>query len=533
MEWHERLTGQLEKINGVLTASLRYYPHWWVIPDCAPPAREVTALRQCEKFFGTQFFDLRVHPSSPDEMSIRVSPPVWVVFEGERIGILWDVRKQLMVLHRPDGIVTLKGDGLEVEGEIEVTWDVNGVHVRLANKLQKTKRDALVMRKKVLYAVVLPVALLSAIAQRSFGVGQEAPTIIGTITGMFFNQSTGQYEMATFSLPNELALCDEEEYLLELQVNNGSSSQTARLGSERDFVILSFSLAYNFDVPREPCSYPGWEIKIAVTFKSGPHEIRFGVEKSNETKVYAIAADPTGKEIGRIEIGLPPEKGQLPIKALLGDAEKEGSKYEPLAALVDLWYRQESTRRWIKKNTDRLNLNGELLLCNALGGWKIIGYKGEPIPACPQDVAYAEVCESQPGLGSAHLIFWIHKGVTGQVMELTRDGKAIPLSEAQVYLFKGDQQLSGPWRSDKDGYFSIPPFEIDAMLDQHGSGTYTVKVIPPARSGMKPVPQEKAQNIDLTKCEQLDPLDECPRALTVDLGAFCFSYEPAFPGPGS
>ncbi|MGQ9520096.1 MAG: hypothetical protein ACUVTP_08440 [Candidatus Fervidibacter sp.] len=162
--------------------------------------------------------------------------------------------------------------------------------------------------------------------------------------------------------------------------------------------------------------------------------------------------------------------------------------------------------------------------------WKIVGYKGIPIPACPRDIIKVAVHKDQPNL--AFLYFWSHKGIKGRVMERTSNGQVIALSEAQAYLYKGDQQLSGPWESGSDGYFFVPPFVIDTILNQHGGGTYTVKVIPPARSMMRPVPQERTKNVDLTKCERLNPLDTCTRALTIDVGLFYFSYEPAFPGPG-
>ena len=120
-------------------------------------------------------------------------------------------------------------------------------------------------------------------------------------------------------------------------------------------------------------------------------------------------------------------------------------------------------------------------------------------------------------------------------MEQTSSGQNIALPGAQAYLYKGTNQLSGPWESDSDGYFFIPPLHIDAALNQYGSGSYTVKVIPPSRSMMEAVPVEPkdgSKNVNLTKCERKDPKDQCPRALTEDVGIFYFTYKPAFPGPG-
>jgi len=141
-----------------------------------------------------------------------------------------------------------------------------------------------------------------------------------------------------------------------------------------------------------------------------------------------------------------------------------------------------------------------------------------------------EVKKDQPNL--ATLWFFYHKGIKGRVMELINTGVAIPLPGAQAYLYKGTNQLSGPWESDSDGYFFIPPLHIDAALNQYGSGSYTVKVIPPSRSMMKPDPLEATKDVNLTKCERTKQNDTCPRALTEDVGIFYFTYKPAFPGPG-
>ncbi len=108
----------------------------------------------------------------------------------------------------------------------------------------------------------------------------------------------------------------------------------------------------------------------------------------------------------------------------------------------------------------------------------------------------------------------------------------IPLSGAKASLWKGDTKVSGDWESGSDGYFSIPPLEIDAALAQHGSGTYTVKVVPPPRSMMRPEPLEATKDVTLTKCERTKLGATCPRALMIDVGTFYLTYKPAYPGPG-
>jgi len=69
-------------------------------------------------------------------------------------------------------------------------------------------------------------------------------------------------------------------------------------------------------------------------------------------------------------------------------------------------------------------------------------------------------------------------------------------------------------------------------LAQYGSGKYTVKVIPPSRSMLRPEPMEGSKEVTLTKCERLEARDTCPRDFTVDTGIFYFTYKPAFPGGG-
>ncbi len=71
-------------------------------------------------------------------MNIRITPPVWVVIDAEkrRVGILWDVKKQLIVLYRPDGTVALQGEGLEVQENLKVT----GVFLNVATNQCRTER---------------------------------------------------------------------------------------------------------------------------------------------------------------------------------------------------------------------------------------------------------------------------------------------------------------------------------------------------------------------------------------------------------
>lgn len=185
------------------------------------PIEVVRVVKEIEKSFGNPL-GMGICFPLPD-MAIQMPHPVWVVIDepGKRVGVLWEVNKQLIVLHRQDGTVVLRGDGLEVSGKIEVTWDDDGVHVRPANKMQKAKGGALAMlRKKGWCAVVLPVALLAAITSRDTKALQEHETIAmgGTITGVFLNATTYQFEMVTLPVPSseeDYYYADEEEYILQ------------------------------------------------------------------------------------------------------------------------------------------------------------------------------------------------------------------------------------------------------------------------------------------------------------------------------
>lgn len=187
-------------------------------------------------------------------------------------------------------------------------------------------------------------------------------------------------------------------------------------------------------------------------------------------------------------------------------------------------------REWKLKATVKTDANGEAFFPElAPGHYQLWGYKTMSIPACPRVTEEVTVVKNERNITSMY--FYFHKGIKGLVMERTSSGQ-VPLSGAKASLWKGDTKVSGDWESGSDGYFEIPTFVIDGVLNQHGSGTYTVKVIPPSRSMMRPEPLEGVRDVDLTKCERTRLQDTCPRALTIDVGTFVFTYKPAYPGPG-
>jgi hypothetical protein len=509
-----------------------------------PPAEIIHLIKQLEETFGKPLMGINL---PLPEFSIQVSPPVWAVpdMAKSRLGILWDVNKQLMIVHHPNGTVALIGDGLEVRGDLKVTWDESGVHVRPDdNTKYATGSASKMLRKKAWYAVVLPVALLAAIAgQNTKALQEQEPiTIEGTITGVFFDPTTGQFVTGTLPLPTDIYLSDEEEYQVEVTVSSGGSSKNSHYVTSlrRTTFFFTLSLVYLFNAPREPCSYPKRTVVFSISPerpKIGDNVIALDIEWQDGKPVrvaLVLKDEKTGKERFRLAIGRVPGKGDLLIKAILADAESMSMK--PLGqASVDLWYRN-SKGQWFKKNETPVQLesNGELLLCKlAPGFYRIVGYKNITIYACRQVVWELEVKGDQPNF--VILWFYYHKDLKGRVMEQTSNGQLIPLSGASAYLYKGENRVSGPWWSDNNGYFSIPAKDLDEILNNYGSGSYTVKVVPPPRSMMKAVPvspEEGTKDVSLTKCERKDPGDECPRALTIDVGIFVFTYMPAFPGPG-
>ncbi len=499
------------------------------------PTEIVQLVREMEKAFGNPLLAGICFPL-PD-ITLQLQPPIWIEVDskGSRVGVLWDAKKQLMVVHRPDGAVTLKGDGLEVQGKLQVTWDANGVHVRPANEAQKPKGGVSTMRRrKAWYAVVLPVALLAAIASRDTKAVQESETITmeGTITGVFLNAATDQFETVTLPVPSDAEdyyYADEEEYILQATF---TPSWDPSNPTTQDFVV-SVSVTYYLDPPR----YMQWNFQLGpanVTIGGKTFKVKIEADQQGNIWMVIIDPGPPPQEVARFPLKKVPPPGELLVKVFLITENEQDPSKPTIAPFADVqvearvWDKKK--KEWKLKATVTTDGNGEALFpALAPGNYQLWGYKGRSIPACPRVTEEVTVVKQVRNVTSMY--FYFHKPITGRVMEQTASG-LVALPGARVYLFKGEQELSGPWESDTNGAFAIPPFVIDAILAQHGSGTYTIKVIPPSRSMMHPEPLEATKNVDLTKCERLKPLDTCPRALTVDVGQFSFTYKPAYPGPG-
>lgn len=540
------LESSAERLYRRMEIRLRRHP-----AAAKPPERKVIIwlhfanafemLKWMEEKFGEVLPPLKF---SLSEATIETTTWTWLALDEstKNAGLFWDADKQLTVLHRPDGTVALQGDGLEVQGKLQVTWDMNGVHVRPAEKAQKATKEgaSTISRKKAWHAVVLPVTLLTAIANRDMKAMQEEEPIMieGTITGVFLNPVTNQFEMATLPLPTDVYLSDEEEYQLTVSITSGSSDSFVKT-SQVSFAIYPPVDCF-WGTPRQPCSYPQRTIGLKITpdrprIGDDVTELEWEWKDREPVRLKLVVKDKrTGKKRGEIWVACAPAKEEFLIKSVLNDAEAERDAVKPFGDVaVDLWFFSRKEKQWFKK-TDRpirIDPNGEPLLCQlAPGIWRIVGYKGEPIATCPQVVEEVDVRKDLPN--STVLWFYLHKPVKGQVLERTSSGSYIPLPGAKVSLWKGDNKVSGDWESDSNGYFFIPPDEIDTVIEQHGSGTYTVKVVPPSRSMMRPEPPEDTDDVTLTRCERTKPRDPCPRSLTIDVGTFVFTYKPAYPGPG-
>jgi len=368
------------------------------------PVEVVRLVKQVEENFGKPLMGITFHLP---EIFIRVSPPVWAVpdIAKSRLGILWDVNKQLMVIHRPDETLALIRDGLEVRGNLKVTWDVNGVHVRPDENSKYAKGGASkkkISRKKAWYAVVLPVALLAAIANHDTKALQEQETITmeGTTTGVFLNAATDQFETVTLPVPSvdeDYFYADEEEYTLHVTF---TPSWDPTNPATTDIVFMVSATYYNGKLV--------WNFQIG----SGP-AITVGGRKYDTSIVTRLCPCVGGTEqrvclqlieraTGRVAFCYPlkkvPPPGQLLVKVFL-ITENEQDPHHPTISpfpevTVEAHYWSEKKKRWEFKAKVTSGDNGEALFPElAPGNYQLRGFKGRPIPACPQ-VTELPVCIS-------------------------------------------------------------------------------------------------------------------------------------------
>ncbi|MFA0781925.1 MAG: hypothetical protein YYHSYBAR_000316 [Candidatus Fervidibacter sacchari] len=449
-------------------------PIWFYLPELVKLAEQFTEQ------FGNPLFGLNF---SLPEMDIRLSSPVWVKMEPlkKRVGILWDARKQLIVLYRPKGMVELKGDGLTIRGYLKVTWDKDGVHVHPDSKPQKTKGGAsTMMRKKAWYAVVLPLALLttSFAAQTTFAVQdqneEEEISVSGTLSGLFYDGVSGQFQYAELALDDPTIstwyFIDEEETTLHLTVlarQGNSFYQT----DATFYITLSFSIDDNWQF--QGIGF-GWQPRVQEGPRSGRDKVNVEIiinpDGSVTIKVTITKPDGSSYTFTLLGPSVPPP-GTVTVTAVLGDAEKipdaralEGRT----SANGEIWRRSKPGKRFAFSCSGQVNLQNIPVADDYTGKATRVTQKRRDgqvdNSACLGPVTSQPVqFDVRPQANHfVFFIFWQHKGVRGKVRVETPFGINNPVEKiAEVCLA----------RQAREG--EIPDFEIQ---NEDGTKTGYVKI---------------------------------------------------------
>jgi hypothetical protein len=452
-------------------------PIWFYLPEL------VKLTEQFTEQFGNPLFGLNF---SLPEMDIRLSPPVWVKMEPlkKRVGFLWDARKQLMILCRPNGMVELKGDGLIIRGYLQVTWDKNGVHVHPDGKLQKTKGGAsTMMRKKAWYAVVLPLALLttSFTTQTTFAVqDDEEISVSGTISGLFYDGVSGQFQYAELALDDPTIsnwyFIDEEETTLNLTVLTRQGNNFYRTDATF-YITLIFTSddIFSLDDWQFQGIGFGWQPRVREGPRSGDERTRVEVKIEVQPDGSVIAEgkiERDGKSFGvRITLASVPPPGTVPIIAALGDAEKKpGTRLEDkIEAEGEIWRQSKPEKKVSFYCPGQVNRDipiGEGYVGKATRVIEKDPYNPRKInnSACLGPViSQPKRFEVYPKVNNPiFFIFWQHKGVRGKVRVETPFGINNPVEKIAEACFA---------RKARQG--EIPDFEIQ---NEDGTRTGYVKI---------------------------------------------------------
>ncbi len=376
------------------------------------------------------------------------------------------------------------------------------------------------------------IVTLAAVAAFGTGAAQaQGVQVTGVVSGRFLNTWTNTVEYHTIEFVSDpesseysvLEPLDDEEYEVTIQVTD-PQAQLLRLS-----LLLTdgqtVSVTSENPTNQLTLTYRGKWFKILRPIG----ELLEWIGKVSIQILKTIGAQELEKYLRKLLQGK--KKGILAIHVRIADAE-QGSITGFAQVILEIWRGNKRgipppEATWIVYPDG----NGDLSLpLPKAPDYLVRAIKFISIPACPEAWAGpVKVDENQTT--HAQLLFYYHKPVKGRVVEQTSSGQ-VPLSGATANLWKGDTKVSSDWESGSDGYFFIPPFPIDGILGQYGSGIYTVKVVPPSRSMMRPEPLEATKDVTLTKCERTNPGDPCPRSLTIDIGTFVFTYKPAYPGPG-
>ncbi len=446
-------------------------PIWFYFPEL------VKLVEQFAEQLGNPLIGLNF---SLPEMDIRLSPPVWVKTEPlkKRVGILWDARKQLMVLYRPNGTVELKGDGFLVQGYLRVIWDKNGVHVHPDSELNKTKGSAsTMMHKKAWYTVVLPLALLttSFTTQTTFAVqDDEEISVSGTLSGLFYNGVSGQFQYAELDLDDPTIstwyFIDEEETTLHLTVLARQGNNVYQTNATF-YITLSFSIDDNWQF--EGIGF-GWQPRVRSGPQSGRDRVNIEIvvnpDGSVSIKVTTTKPDGSSYTFTLLGPSVPP-LGTVPITSVLGDAEKipYASALEGrTSANGEIWRRSEPKKRFAFSCSGQVNLQKIPVADDYTGKATRVTQKRTDgrvdNSACLGPVTSQPVqFDVRPQANHfVFFIFWQHKGVRGKVRVETPFGINNPVEKiAEVCLARQARQGE------------IPDFEIQ---NEDGTRTGYVKI---------------------------------------------------------
>jgi len=374
-------------------------------------------------------------------------------------------------------------------------------------------------------AIAVAMMLTSGVTQ---GQGMQ---VTGSVAGIFLNTRTGQREFRIINLVPSLDMSDysllepidDEEYQITISVAD-PDAQLLRLA-----LVLTDGqeVAVESDQPTN---------QLTLTYRGKWYKflrpISELVEWIGRTVVKIVKTIGEQMLERALQELLQGKKGTLAIHVRITDAE-QNTTTSFIQVTIEIWRDNKRilpppNETWIIQTDDNGNLSIPLPRAN---GYLVRAKRFGLFAACPEVWAGPYNVEENQTT-HARVVFYYHKPIKGRVMEQTSNGQLVALPTAQAYLYRGDQQLSGPWYSDSDGYFFIPYFDIDGVLEQHGSSTYTIKVIPPSRSMLRPEPVEGKKDVTLTRCERLKPDAPCPRAKTVDVGIFVFTYQPPENPPG-
>ncbi len=498
-------------------------PIWFYLPEL------VKLAEQFIEQLGNPLVGLNF---SLPEMDVRLSPPVWVRVEPlkRRVGILWDAKKQLTVLHRPDGTVELKGDGLTIRGYLKVTWDKDGVHVHPESELNKTKGGAsTMMHKKAWYTVVLPLALLttSFTTQTTFAVqDDEEISVSGTISGLFYNGVSGQFQYAELALDDPTIstwyFVDGEETTLHLTVLARQGNNVYRTDATF-YITLIFSLDDNWQF--EGISV-GWQPRVREGPRSGDERTRIDAKidvQPDGSVIIEGKVERDGKSIGiRIPLASVPPPGTVPIIAALGDAEKKpGTRLEDkIEAEGEIWRRSKPEKKVSFYCPGQVNRDIPIGQDYTGKATRIITQRRTDgrvdNSACLGPViSKPERFEVYPKVNNPiFFIFWQHKGVRGKVRVETPFGVNNPVERVAEACFAREAR----------------PGEIPDFYIQNEDGTRAGYVKIATAYANQNIRQGSNQGINWVEAEFFLPYPD-PKGGLYDL--FVFVIADSFPIPSN